>query len=125
MPASQRLRMKYLNIYSFRFFTNVVNYIDEKEFVTLEELYVKMRKLKWNRGLPIHSRNQLQSILLKNLHSVVSNKEYTLIDKIHVNGRGKTTTLYSLKNNWSEALINYFNLLKEKGQRRGKYEVEE
>ena len=111
------IKLKVLNEQSFKFIMSIVQYLNEKEFVTLGELFDTMIEEKWNRSQYwCDSSARLAAVLRHRLCNVVTTKKY------HLN---KSTILYSLVDHWVEALTDLFNLMKDKGERIGYYGVKE
>ena len=95
---------------------NIVSYIYEKEIVTLNEVYSEMIENKWNANISIHDKSQLAAVLRHRLCHVVNTGFYKVAGK---------ETLYSLSENWNHELLKGFDAMKEKGERWGRYGVEE
>ena len=93
---------------------NIVHYINDKEMVTLDELYSEMLKNKWNSNIAIHIKSQLAAVLRHRLAKVVAT-DYKLIG---------TGTLYNLSKNWEEELVKVFDSMKKKGVAVGYYKEE-
>ena len=119
MMASRR-GLKFLNEHSFKFIMNIINYIKEKEFVTLNEIWDEMNKQKWASSLIwCDSKARLSAVLRHRLATVIKNDEYIL-----VSGGDTRNKLYSLPDNWGEKVTKLFGTMKKKGEIIGYYEVE-
>ena len=114
-----RMKLKVLTATTFKFIMNIVTYINEKEFVMIDELYDVMIENKWNRNVSwCDNKYRLSGVLCHKLGKVVTNKKYYLVNN-------KSKKLYSLVDNWAIEVSAVFESMKNKGNMLGYYEVEE